>query len=119
MVFWFWGFEKEVKSMENDCVLLTIKQVSSMTGLAVGTLYHFVSQRRIPIVRISARCVRFRRSDIDAWLAERVIPPERDNIQAPHLQHGQMQKQERSGEGRKRRGYKQGVNANGVSHTGT
>jgi excisionase family DNA binding protein len=71
--------------MENDCVLLTIKQVSSITGLAVGTLYHFVSQRRIPIVRISARCVRFRRSDIDAWLAKRVIPPVPDNIPAPHL----------------------------------
>jgi len=80
--------------MENDCVLLTIKQVSSMTGLAVGTLYHFVSQRRIPIVRISARCVRFRRSDIDAWLAERVIPPERANIQAPHIKHGKMQSKE-------------------------
>ena len=77
--------------MENDCVLLTIKQVASITGLAVGTLYHFVSQRRIPIVRISARCVRFRRSDIDAWLAERVIPPERDNIPAPHLQYSKMQ----------------------------
>lgn len=77
--------------MENDCVLLTIKQVALITGLAVGTLYHFVSQRRIPIVRISARCVRFRRSDIDAWLAERVIPPERDNIPGPHLQYGQMQ----------------------------
>jgi excisionase family DNA binding protein len=52
-----------------DRLLLTIQEVAKLTGFSVGTLYHFVSQRRIPVVRISSRCIRFRRSDLDAWIA--------------------------------------------------
>ena len=48
--------------------LLTINEVSELTGLAVGTLYHFVSQQRIPVVRLSKRCIRFRSSDLLAWI---------------------------------------------------
>lgn len=48
--------------------LFTIKEVSELTGLAVGTLYHFVSQKRIPVVRLSRRCIRFRKSDMSDWI---------------------------------------------------
>jgi excisionase family DNA binding protein len=48
--------------------LLTVKEVSELTGLAVGTLYHFVSQQRIPVVRLSKRCIRFRYSDLLDWI---------------------------------------------------
>jgi excisionase family DNA binding protein len=47
--------------------LLTINEVSELTGLAVGTLYHLVSQKRIPVVRLSTRCIRFRYSDLLKW----------------------------------------------------
>jgi excisionase family DNA binding protein len=50
-------------------LLLKIQEVAQLTGLTVGTLYHFVSQHRIPVVRISSRCIRFRPSDIEAWIA--------------------------------------------------
>jgi len=55
--------------------LMDVKGVSALTGLSIGTIYHWVSQKRIPIVRFSARCVRFRRSDIDKWIASRVVAP--------------------------------------------
>jgi len=61
--------------MENDCILLTIKQVSSMTGLKIGSLYHFVSEGRLPVIRISSRCIRFRREDIEKWIADKLVPP--------------------------------------------
>jgi excisionase family DNA binding protein len=48
--------------------LLTINEVSELIGLAVGTLYHFVSERRIPVVRLSKRCIRFRYSDLLEWI---------------------------------------------------
>lgn len=48
--------------------LLTINEVSELTGLAVGTLYHFVSEKRIPVVRLSKRCIRFRRADLSDWI---------------------------------------------------
>jgi excisionase family DNA binding protein len=54
--------------------LLTIEEVAELTGFSVGTLYHWVSQGRIPVVRLSARCIRFRRSDIDEWLEQHFVP---------------------------------------------
>ena len=48
--------------------LLTISEVAEMTGMAVGTLYHVVSQGRIPVVRLSKRCIRFRYSDLLEWI---------------------------------------------------
>jgi excisionase family DNA binding protein len=52
--------------------LLTVEEVAEMLGLAPGSVYHMISERRIPVVRLSARCVRFRRSDIATWIAEKV-----------------------------------------------
>ena len=56
-------------------LLLDVKEVSRLTGFSVGTLYHWVSQRRVPFVRLSGRCIRFRPSDLEAWLAEKVEAP--------------------------------------------
>jgi len=55
--------------------LLTIEDVARITGLSAGSLYHFVSQRRIPFIRLSARCIRFRREDIEKWIADKLVPP--------------------------------------------
>lgn len=53
---------------KDEQVLLKIEDVARLTGLSVGTLYHWVSQRRIPFVRLSPRSIRFRRSDLEHWL---------------------------------------------------
>ena len=60
--------------MTEEKILLTAAEVATLTGFAEGTIRHFVSQRRIPVVRISARCVRFRRSDIEEWIKGLMIP---------------------------------------------
>lgn len=54
--------------------LLTIQEVAELTGFSVGTLYHWASQRRIPVVRFSSRCIRFRKADIDLWLEQQLVP---------------------------------------------
>jgi excisionase family DNA binding protein len=48
--------------------LLSVNEVAELTGLAVGTIYHFVSERRIPVVRLSSRCIRFRYADLMEWI---------------------------------------------------
>jgi excisionase family DNA binding protein len=60
--------------------LLGIKDVARLTGLAVGTLYHMVSEGRIPVVRISRRCLRFRQSDLLHWFDELTDAP-RDRLE--------------------------------------
>lgn len=55
--------------------LLTIKEVSQLTQLSIGGLYHLISQRRIQIVRISARCIRFRLEDVEKWITDKLVQP--------------------------------------------
>jgi excisionase family DNA binding protein len=50
--------------------LLTIKEVAELTGLQVSSLYHLVSDGRIPVVRLSRRCLRFRLSALHQWWDE-------------------------------------------------
>jgi excisionase family DNA binding protein len=61
--------EKQTGNLFAPCVdrLLTIGEAAELTKLAVGTLYHLVSQRRIPVVRLSSRCIRFRLSSLQQW----------------------------------------------------
>jgi excisionase family DNA binding protein len=58
--------------------LWDVKDVAEFLGLAVGTIYHMASEGRIPVVRISARCLKFRRSEILAWV-ERKSQKETNN----------------------------------------
>jgi excisionase family DNA binding protein len=58
-------------------LLLDIKETAELTGFSVGTLYHWVSQRRIPFIRISPRCIRFCRQNLETWLAD-LTQPTRD-----------------------------------------
>jgi len=67
--------------MSSDKILLTAAEVAELTGFAEGTIRHFVSQRRIPYVRISRRCVRFLRSDIEAWVQQLTVPSRNDDEQ--------------------------------------
>jgi excisionase family DNA binding protein len=57
-------------------LLLTVREVAALTGFNEGTLRHWISERKLPVVRISARCVRMRRCDIDRWIADKVVEAE-------------------------------------------
>ena len=48
--------------------LLDVNEIAELLGLAVGTVYHMVSEGRLPCVRLSARCLRFEESAIDRFI---------------------------------------------------
>lgn len=48
--------------------LLNVAEAAHLLKLSPGTVYHLISQKRIPFVKISARCVRFSRTAILLWL---------------------------------------------------
>jgi excisionase family DNA binding protein len=52
--------------------LLDITEVSEYTGLTVGTLYVWVSQRKIPFVKIG-RLTKFDIRDLDRWIASKKV----------------------------------------------
>ena len=54
--------------------LLTVKEVSAITGLAPDTIYKMVSQRRIPFVKLG-RLIKFEQEAIEAWIDEQSVKP--------------------------------------------
>ncbi len=54
--------------------ILTYQEASAYLRIPVNTLYWMVHENRIPHIRIGARSVRFRRSELDAWLAKNARP---------------------------------------------
>jgi excisionase family DNA binding protein len=59
--------------------LLTPENVAEITGLSVETLAQWRSQGRgIPYVKISRNCVRYRQTDLDGWLSERIVRTDQD-----------------------------------------
>jgi excisionase family DNA binding protein len=48
--------------------LLTVRELAERLGISPGTAYHWISQGRLPAVRLSKRCVRFRESDVQLLL---------------------------------------------------
>jgi predicted DNA-binding transcriptional regulator AlpA len=59
--------------------LLTPEDISEITGLSVETLAQWRSQKRgIPYVKISRNCVRYRQSDLDGWVVERIVRTDQD-----------------------------------------
>lgn len=55
--------------------LWNVKEVAAYLDLAVGSVYQMLSARRLPCIRLSARCVRFDPRQIEAWLAARTEAP--------------------------------------------
>jgi excisionase family DNA binding protein len=58
--------------------LLTIRELAERLGISLGTAYHWLSQGRLPCVRLSSRCVRFREGDVEKMLEQLAQAPERD-----------------------------------------
>jgi excisionase family DNA binding protein len=55
----------------NDTI--TYRQLSQLTGVSEGTLRVWVSKRLLPHLRLGPRTVRFKRTEIERWLAARVV----------------------------------------------
>jgi len=49
--------------------LLNITELSEMIGIKANTLYHWVSQRRVPFVKVGGR-TKFDVIEIDKWIKE-------------------------------------------------
>ena len=53
--------------------LWDIVKLSQYLGVKRSTLYAMIFRKRIPVVKISGRCVRFRECDIERWLESRTV----------------------------------------------
>jgi len=64
--------EKDAQSLQDstldDDVLWTVVEASHFLKMSSGSLYHLVSQHRIPAIHISCRCLRFSRRALKGWV---------------------------------------------------
>lgn len=49
-------------------------EAAAYLGVAEKTLRKMTSERRVPFIRISSRCVRYDKAALDRWIEERSIP---------------------------------------------
>ena len=63
--------------------LLTPEEVAAFTALSLETLAQWRSQKRgIPYVKISRNCVRYRQTDLDVWVSERIVRTDQEMPEA-------------------------------------
>jgi len=53
--------------------LLNYEEAAEFLGVQRGTLYSWVSLRRVPHVRFSGRCVRFDKAELGVWVEARRV----------------------------------------------
>lgn len=58
-----------------DEPLVGYEPAAAYLGVAVGTLYSWVSTKRIKFYRIGPRCIRFKISDLKSWLDGLAVEP--------------------------------------------
>lgn len=51
--------------------LLTVNDVCKIFNIEKTTLYAWIAKKRIPVIKISGRMVRFKMSEIERWLSEK------------------------------------------------
>ena len=63
---------------------LTVAELSATTKIAKSTLYDWVHEGFIPHIKIGG-CVRFRASQVQAWLEQHAKPGRRQSVPAVEL----------------------------------
>jgi len=59
---------KEEKQPETQARYLLCEEVAGLLRLSPKTIYNMVYEGRIPCIRLSNKCVRFDRVEIEKWL---------------------------------------------------
>lgn len=56
--------------------LLTVQELANYLQVPISRVYALSHRHQIPFVKISHRCLRFKKCDIEAWLEQKSQPAE-------------------------------------------
>jgi excisionase family DNA binding protein len=84
------GRQRKERTEMDESSLLDVRGAAALLGISAGTLYHWLSERRVPVVRLGLRCVRFRRSDLEAWISEKSVGTNGAQVPATRRTDGPM-----------------------------
>jgi excisionase family DNA binding protein len=73
---------KKAEGIEDDDRLLTVAEAARFLNISPGSLYHMIARpgARIPVIRLSSRCVRLNRSALMEWLETLSEPADRGDV---------------------------------------
>lgn len=74
----FKGADREANKSQEllmDSDLMTVDELSQLLKVKKSWIYRCSHEGRLPVVRISSRCIRFKRSEIDRWLRKKAFQP--------------------------------------------
>lgn len=57
--------------MEEPNSLMTPDEASRFLGMSKSTLYKYTHLGTIPFIKVSHKCIRFSRDELDQWIRER------------------------------------------------
>ena len=60
--------------MENQR-LMTIDEAAEYLSLSKKCLYRYSSERKLPVIKISSRAIRFRKIDLDQFIEDHISQP--------------------------------------------
>jgi len=73
-----------MKPQSNDDRLLDVHEAAEMLGLKPSTLYQWAYERRIPVVKLFGRALRFRLSTIQKLIVDSERPAIRSRDDCAH-----------------------------------
>ena len=56
----------------NNIKLLTVKELSSVLSMSIGSIYMLIQRQQIPYIKIGRR-VRFNATEIENWLSKQKV----------------------------------------------
>jgi|WetSurMetagenome_2_1015567.scaffolds.fasta_scaffold00088_39 excisionase family DNA binding protein len=62
--------------------LLSVDETLGILGIKKATLYSWVCRRQIPVVKLSARLLKFRESDLEAFINARAVNYQQKPVKA-------------------------------------
>ena len=71
---------------DEDCLLTAVDAARLLNLKNVGTIYQMVSTRRIPVVKLSARCIRFSRKALLQWIESMTHAADSNDVYEIHRQ---------------------------------
>jgi excisionase family DNA binding protein len=71
---------------DEDCLLTAVDAARLLNLKNVGSIYQMVSHRRIPVVKLSARCIRFSRKALLEWIESMTQSVDSSDIRQRHKQ---------------------------------
>lgn len=62
------GYIKQAMERSSDNTLMTRKQVADMLQVSTMHVYQLTRQGKLPVVRFSRKCIRYKKSDVDNYI---------------------------------------------------